>query len=72
MGWQAARSRQRFEDERQVLLHLTVAGDAMREKGRCVPEAIGRALGGSAEQRAQTLAALAAMRDALLNAAGQD
>lgn len=60
------------EDERQVLIHLTAAGDAMREKGRCVPEAIGRALGGTAEQGAQTLVALAAIRDALLAAAGQD
>lgn len=59
------------EDERQVLLRLTAAGDAMREKGRCVPEAIGRALGGTVEQAAQMLAGLAAIREALLAAAEQ-
>lgn len=60
------------EDERQVFLRLTPAGDAMREEGRCVPEAIGRALGGTADQAAQVLAALAAMREALLAAVEQD
>jgi DNA-binding MarR family transcriptional regulator len=57
------------EDERQVRLHLTETGDAMREQGGCVAETMGRALGGTPEQGAQLLAELAALRDVLLKAA---
>jgi DNA-binding MarR family transcriptional regulator len=60
------------EDERQVRLYLTGQGDALREKGRCVPEAIGCAIGHTAERNRNLLAELSALRDALLKAADQD
>ncbi|PTM42197.1 MarR family transcriptional regulator [Bosea sp. 124] len=63
-----ARSR---EDERQVLLHLTEAGEALREKGGCVPEAMGRAIGAAVNPDRRLLSDLEALRDALLKAAGQ-
>lgn len=58
-------------DERQVLLHLTEAGEALREKGGCVPAAMGRAIGAAVNPDGRLLADLAALRDALLKAAGQ-
>jgi DNA-binding MarR family transcriptional regulator len=58
------------EDERQVRIHLTAQGESLREKGRCVPErmgaAIGDALGGGGTLKDQ----LGALRGALLAAAG--
>ncbi len=59
------RSRQ---DERQVRLLLTQAGDSMREKGRCVPEAMGSAIAQSPEEIGHLAAQLKALREALLNA----
>ncbi|AMJ63604.1 MarR family winged helix-turn-helix transcriptional regulator [Bosea sp. PAMC 26642] len=58
------------EDERRVRLHLTAEGAALREKGRCVPDAIGCAIGQSSQQNARLLTDLLALRDALLKAAG--
>ena len=55
------------EDERRVLLHLTSAGEALRDKGRCVPEAIGCAIGQTREQNALLLSQLLALRDALIS-----
>jgi DNA-binding MarR family transcriptional regulator len=60
------RSRQ---DERQVRLLLTQAGEAMREKGRCVPEAMGSAIAQSPADIGRLAAQLKALREALLNAA---
>jgi DNA-binding MarR family transcriptional regulator len=57
------------EDERQVIVSLTKAGDALREKGRCVPEAIGCAIGHEPERMARLLADLPVLRDALLKGA---
>ena len=57
------------EDERQVLLHLTAAGEALREKGGCVPSAMGQAIGAAVHPDGRLLADLAALRDALLKAA---
>ncbi|HEY5798203.1 MAG TPA: MarR family winged helix-turn-helix transcriptional regulator [Bosea sp. (in: a-proteobacteria)] len=59
------------EDERQVLLHLTEAGEALREKGVCVPETMGRAIGEAVQPGGRLLADLAALRAALLRAADQ-
>jgi DNA-binding MarR family transcriptional regulator len=55
-------------DERQVLLHLTAMGDALREKGACVPEAMGQAIGSALNPDGRLLADLAALRVALLAA----
>ncbi|HEV7260858.1 MAG TPA: MarR family transcriptional regulator [Bosea sp. (in: a-proteobacteria)] len=60
------------EDERQVLLRLTEAGEALREKGACVPEAMGQAIGEAVQPGGRLLADLEALRAALLKAAGQD
>ncbi len=60
------RSRQ---DERQVLLHLTPAGEALREQGRCVPAAMGRAIGVAPEQARRLMSDLQGLRDGLLSAA---
>jgi len=59
------------EDERQVLLHLTGKGEALREKGGCVPEAMGRAIGAAVGPDGSLLAELTVLRDALLKASGQ-
>jgi DNA-binding MarR family transcriptional regulator len=59
------------EDERQVLLHLTERGEALREKGICVPEAMGQAIGGAVSPDGRLLADLARLREALLKAAEQ-
>jgi DNA-binding MarR family transcriptional regulator len=56
------------QDERQVRLYLTAAGEALRAKGRCVPEAIGCALGGSAADAGALRRALQQVRDSLLSA----
>lgn len=58
-------------DERQVLLYLTGKGEALREKGSCVPEAMGGAIGAAARPDGGLLAELTALRDALVKAAGQ-
>lgn len=60
------------EDERQVLLHLTEAGEALREKGGCVPVTMGRAIGDAVHPDGRLLGDLKRLRDALLKAAGQD
>ena len=60
------------EDERRVLLHLTAAGDGLREKGRHVPTAIGCAIGQTYEQSARLLTELHLLRDALLASAASD
>lgn len=60
------------EDERQVLLYLTEAGEALREKGVCVPEAMGRAIGDAVQPGGRLLADLAALRAVLLKTADQD
>lgn len=57
------------EDERQVMLYLTEAGEALREKGRCVPDAMGCVIGDVPERNAQLLVDLTALRDALLKGA---
>lgn len=59
------------EDERQVLLHLTQAGEALREQGGCVPSVMGQAIGDAVHPDGRLLADLTALRDALLKAAGQ-
>ena len=59
------------EDERQVMLHLTESGEALRAKGICVPEAMGRAIGDAVHPDGRLLADLTALRDALLKSAGQ-
>lgn len=59
------------EDERQVLLHLTPQGEALREKGGCVPSVMGQAIGDAVHPDGRLLADLTALRDALLKAAGQ-
>lgn len=55
-------------DERQVRLHLTDKGEAMREQGRCVQESIGQALGATARDAARLRDQLDLVRDALLTA----
>lgn len=57
------------EDERQVHLHLTQAGEALREKGACVPAAMGEAIGEIVNSDGRLLGDLKALRDALLKAA---
>jgi DNA-binding MarR family transcriptional regulator len=59
------------EDERQVLLYLAEAGEALRAKGHCVPEAMGQALGDAVRPGGRLLADLAALRAALVKAAGE-
>lgn len=57
------------EDERQVHLHLTQTGEALREKGACVPAAMGEAIGQIVNSDGRLLGDLKALRDALLKAA---
>ena len=59
-------------DERQVFLHLTPAGVALREKGGCVPEAMGKAIGDALSPDGRLLADLARLRSALRKAADRD
>ena len=54
------------EDERQVIVSMTEAGEALREKGRCVPDAMGCVIGDEPERNARLLADLPMLRDALL------
>ena len=56
------------EDERQVHLHLTQTGEALREKGACVPAAMGEAIGGIVNSDGRLLGDLKALREALLKA----
>jgi len=63
-----ARERSR-QDERQVRLLLTQAGEALRRKGACVPDAMGCAIGGDPEDGARLMGQLLALRDSLLKAA---
>lgn len=60
------RSRQ---DERQVRLVLTAAGEGMREKAHCVPRAMRCAIDGEPAEIEQLKAQLLALRQALLKAA---
>jgi DNA-binding MarR family transcriptional regulator len=60
------RSRQ---DERQVRLLLTEAGEALREKGRCVPDAMGTAIAQAPADNERLVAQLQTLRAALLAAA---
>ncbi len=53
-------------DERQVLVYLTQQGEVLREKGSCVPAAMGRAIGAADHIDGRLLTDLAALRDALL------
>jgi DNA-binding MarR family transcriptional regulator len=62
-----ARERSR-QDERQVRLLLTQAGDALRAKGACVPDAIGCAIGNPGEG-ARLMRQLLALRESLLKTA---
>jgi DNA-binding MarR family transcriptional regulator len=55
-------------DERQVRLLLTQAGEAMREKGRCVPEAMAAAIAQTPAENEQLVSRLKALREALLSA----
>lgn len=56
------------EDERQLLLHLTEKGEALREKGRCVPGAMADAIGDAIAPAGELIAQLGKLRDALLKA----
>lgn len=53
-------------DERQVRVHLAEKGEGLREEGRCVEQAIGEALGGTAGDAARLRDHLDLVRDALL------
>lgn len=57
------------EDERQVIVSLTEAGSALREKGHCVPQAMGCVIGDEGGRNARLLAELGTVRDALLKGA---
>jgi DNA-binding MarR family transcriptional regulator len=57
------------EDERQVLVSLTEAGSQLREKGYCVPRAMGCVIGDEDGRNARLLADLGKVRDALLKGA---
>ncbi len=57
-------------DERQVELFLTEEGDRLRDKGRCVPEAMGRAIGSALDPQGRLPDQLKMLREALLKAAG--
>jgi DNA-binding MarR family transcriptional regulator len=59
------------EDERQVILSLTEAGSALREKGCCVPRTMGCVIGDEDGRNARLLQDLATIRDALLKGAGE-
>lgn len=58
------------EDERQVQIHLTPQGDGLRDKGRCVPEQMGGAIGTALEAGGPLKDQLQVLREALLTAAG--
>jgi DNA-binding MarR family transcriptional regulator len=58
------------EDERQVLLRLTPAGEVLREKAQSVQDRVGCATGKAPARNARLLAELTALRDALLLASG--
>ena len=53
-------------DERQVRIHLAEKGEGLREQGRCVQEAVGEALGGTAGDAGRLRDQLGLVRDALL------
>ncbi len=58
-------------DERQVRIHLSEKGEAMRLQVHCVSDAIGNALGHDAEGAAKLQQQLVRLREVLL-AAGRD
>jgi DNA-binding MarR family transcriptional regulator len=62
------RSRQ---DERQLRLHLTQAGDGLRAKAACVPETMARSIGGDPRRHVPLVGELLALRDALLKSAAE-
>jgi DNA-binding MarR family transcriptional regulator len=55
-------------DERQVRILLTQKGERMRERGRCIQDAIGQALGATAPDAGRLRDQLGLVRDALLAA----
>lgn len=57
------------EDERQVRLFVTEAGQALGDKARLVPEKMACAIGGSPDAAARLVGELHSLRDALLKAA---
>lgn len=57
------------DDERQVRIHLAAGGEALREKGRCVPDRIGCAIAADPERNGRLLDDLVALREALLKVA---
>uniref|UniRef100_A0A9E7ZYK1 MarR family transcriptional regulator n=1 Tax=Bosea sp. NBC_00436 TaxID=2969620 RepID=A0A9E7ZYK1_9HYPH len=59
-------------DERQVRIHLAEKGEGLREPGRCVQEAIGQALGGTAGEAGRLRDQLGLVRDALLVSSSDD
>ena len=59
-------------DERQVRIHLAGKGEGLRAQGRCVQEAIGQALGGTAGEAGRLRDQLGLVRDALLAASHED
>ncbi|MCT4473083.1 MarR family winged helix-turn-helix transcriptional regulator [Bosea spartocytisi] len=59
-------------DERQVRIHLSEKGEALRARGRRVQEAIGCALGATAPGAKGLREQLGLVRDALLAAARED
>lgn len=59
-------------DERQVRIHLAEKGEGMRGQGRCVQQAIGQALGGTAGDAERLRDQLGLVRDALLTSSRED
>lgn len=55
-------------DERQVELFLTERGDGLRAKGRCVPDAMARAIGAALDPQGRLPEQLKALQEALLKA----
>ncbi|RYE33899.1 MAG: MarR family transcriptional regulator [Hyphomicrobiales bacterium] len=58
-------------DERQVRIHLAEKGEGLRGQGRCVQEAIGQALGGTAGEAGRLRDQLGLVRDALLTSSSR-
>lgn len=54
------------QDERQVRIHLTEQGRALREEAAAVPQALGRCIGRDREEIARLTRELASLRDTLL------
>lgn len=57
------------QDERQVLVHLTAEGQALRQKAEKLPAAMACALGGNRDYNRRLLTEMLALRDTLLKAA---